>query len=78
MTYQTTITKKGQVTIPKPFRDMLKLNKFRKIVVEIDQKKKILKMAPATDFLEVARKITVKRKNPLLARGLMEKKYVRR
>lgn len=79
MTYQTTITKKGQITIPKVFRDRLRLDKFRKVVVEMGSQGQSLRVKPAADFLAVVRKIRVKnRTNVLRAREFMEKHYERK
>lgn len=78
MTYQTTITTKGQMTIPKAFRDMWGQETTRRVAVEFQPKDQSIKVTPVLDFLEVARKIKVKRKmNVLKAREFMEKNYER-
>lgn len=78
MTYQTTLTTKGQITIPKKFRDMLKLNKFRKVEVEMQKNKQAVVIKPTLDFLEVARRIKVRKKIDVLkAREMLEKNYER-
>lgn len=78
MTYQTTITTKGQMTIPKVFRDMLGLGRTRRVSVEYQPKDQSIKVKLALDFLEVARKIKVKRKMDVLkAREFMERNYER-
>jgi len=78
MTYQTTITTKGQVTIPKAFRDLLQLDKYDKVVVELEKNGKSLKLSPSGDFLAIARKIKTKKKgNPLAGRDAMERSYER-
>ncbi len=79
MTYYTHITRKGQVTIPKEIRDALKLQETGKLSVEFSKKEKAVKIKPTEDFLEVAKKIQVKRKtNPVKTRELMEKHYERK
>lgn len=78
MSYQTTIRRKGQVTIPKEVLDILKLEEGKKLQVEVEKDKRKIVMEPAEDFLEFARKIKVKRKiDPVKAREYMEKHYER-
>jgi AbrB family looped-hinge helix DNA binding protein len=78
MTYQTTITEKGQITIPKEIRKFLKLDKFKKVSIELEKKNKEIKIKPLYDFLEIAKKIKVKKKiDPVKAREYMEKFYER-
>lgn len=78
MTYSTTITEKGQITIPKQIRDVLKLEQGEKLNIEFERKKKEIKIKPTHDFLEIAKKIKVKNKiDPVKAREYMEKFYVR-
>lgn len=79
MTYQTTITKKGQITVPKPFRDALHLTKNKKLMIDFEERKGEIRIKPAHDFLEVARSIKVRRKMDVVkAREYMEKHYVER
>lgn len=78
MTYSITITKKGQITIPKPLREFLKLEEGKKLLIELEKKAKEIKIKPVHDFLEIAKKIKVKKKiNPVKAREYMEKFYER-
>ena len=78
MTYQTAITKKGQLTIPKEFRDRLGLSKIRKVTVELAKNGRSLTVSPAEDFLAVARIINIKKgTNPLAVRDLLEQNYER-
>jgi AbrB family looped-hinge helix DNA binding protein len=74
MIYQTTITKKGQITIPKEIRDILKLEEGKKLEVELDKKE--IRIKPAPDILELAGKFKTKRKIDVVkARELMERYY---
>lgn len=78
MPYFTTITKKGQITIPKDMRAALNLTKFRKIFLELAKNGKEIKIMPSADFLEVAKNIKVnKKENPLKARQALERSYER-
>lgn len=78
MTYQTTITKKGQVTIPKEIRDVLRLTKNKKLIVDFERRKGEIRIKPSYDFLEVAKGIKVKKKIDVVkAREYMEKHYER-
>ena len=78
MSYQTTITSKGQITIPKEIRDLFDLQRHKKLVVEVRGKKKEITIRPAHDFLQIAKDIKVKRKlDPVKARAYMEEHYER-
>ncbi|MDI6602932.1 MAG: AbrB/MazE/SpoVT family DNA-binding domain-containing protein [Patescibacteria group bacterium] len=78
MTYQTTITRKGQITIPKEIRKILKLKEGKKLELEIEKEKRKVRIKPTRDFLEFAKKIKVKKKvDPVKVREYMEKFYVR-
>lgn len=78
MTYQTTITEKGQITIPKDIRDIFELKPFQKIIIDIEKHKKEIRLKPSRDFLEVARKIKIKNKTSVLkAREYLESSYER-
>lgn len=76
MSYSTTITKKGQITIPKSLREFLKLKESARVILELEKNKRIVKIKPASDFLEIAKKIKIKKKiNPIQSRKYMEKFY---
>lgn len=78
MTYQTTITKKGQITIPKEIREILRLEEGKKLEVELEKRRGEIRIKPAYDFLKIAKKIKVKKKiNSVKAREYMEKFYKR-
>lgn len=78
MYYQTTITSKGQITIPKELREFLKLKPSYRVFLEKRGGKVFIQ--PSEDFLEVADRIskTVKIKTDVLkAREYFEKNYER-
>lgn len=74
----TTITQKGQITIPKPFREALGLEKYDRVAVV--REKKYLKILPVPDILDLAGTFKVRnlKKKPILkAREAMEHNYRR-
>ena len=74
----STISEKGQITIPKAFRDKLNLGRSKRVTVELEPTGEALQIRLAPDFLEVARKMKVRRKmDPVKAREYMEKNYER-
>lgn len=84
MAQTTTVTKKGQVTIPKSFRDKLGLKKGTRVSFRLSSRPDELRLKPAPDFLEVAEGLSRKLKqrlkkiiSPLKAREYMEKYYQR-
>lgn len=78
MFYQTTITKKGQITIPKAVRIGLNLRPSQRVLIDFEEKSKLAKIEPAEDFLSVAKRIKVKNKTDVLkAREYFEENYGR-
>lgn len=78
MVYQTAVTQKGQITIPKSIRDALHLVGSRKVTIELEEGETSARITPADDFLTVAQSIRVKKKvNPVRARAVMESSYAR-
>lgn len=78
MTYQTTITRKGQMTIPKNIREILNLPLGRKVIIELDRKKKTLMFKTLPTFEKLAGSFKVKNpKDPVKIREYMEKHYQR-
>lgn len=75
MVYQTTITKKGQITIPKEIREKLRLDPSQKVILDFDQE---LKIKPSESFREIAKRLKTKNKADVLkAREYFEKHYER-
>ncbi|HLD04035.1 MAG TPA: AbrB/MazE/SpoVT family DNA-binding domain-containing protein [Candidatus Dojkabacteria bacterium] len=70
----TTITQKGQVTLPKKFRDKLGIKPYQR--VKIEQAKGYLKISPTIDILQLAGKFKAPRgKSALKSRQELEKNY---
>ena len=76
--YQTTLTQKGQITIPKHIRDILKLSPTQRVRISLGANKKTAVIEPADDFIAVAKSISTKQKsNPVDARQALEHNYGR-
>lgn len=76
MILQATVTQKGQVTIPKKFREKLGIKPYDK--VNFEEKEGYLKITPVVDILDLAGKYQApKGKTALKAREKMEKNYKR-
>ena len=76
MTYQTTITRKGQITIPKDIRDILRLDEGRKLEIEFERIKGEIKIKSAPDILDLAGTFKPKKVvSALKIRELMAKMY---
>lgn len=76
MVYQSTITKKGQITVPKDLRDFLGLKTRSKISFQLEKNKKEIKIKKEPDILDLAGKFKSK-KSALKAREFFEKHYKR-
>ena len=78
MTYLTTITKKGQMTMPKKVRKILGIKIPSQVELEIDKKTKQLQIRRAPDIMDFAGRFKVEKPiNAIKVRGLMEKNYER-
>lgn len=72
----STVTQKGQITIPKKLRQRLEIKKNSRVFLKAE--KKYLKISPVEDILDLAGKYKPKSKKPVLkARQTLEKKYQR-
>lgn len=72
----TTVTQKGQVSIPKHFRQAVGLGLYSK--VRVKKMKNYIKIEPTKDILDLAGKVKPtknKSKSVLDARSAMEKSY---
>lgn len=80
MIYQSTITKKGQITIPKNLRDFLGLKPASKVSFELQKDKKGIKIKKEPDILDLAGKFKPKGNvvNAVKIREMMYKNYGRR
>ena len=73
----TTLTQKGQITIPKALRDYLSLKSYDRVIIEkADQFLKILPIGPS--IFDLAGTFKIPKNKPLTsAREAMEKNYSR-
>lgn len=72
----TTVTQKGQVTLPKNLREQLTIEPFDKVMVK--KASDHLKIYPTVDLLDIAGKYRAKKgQSALKARELMERTYKR-
>lgn len=78
MTYQTTITSKGQITIPKPLRELLGLSTEQRIQIGLTPHQNGVVIKPVSDLLTLAKTIKPKHAaNVLKARQAFEAHYGR-
>lgn len=74
----TTVTQKGQVTLPKQLREAVGISVYDKVFVEADADQITIK--PSKDIFDLAGTFHPKKnknKSPSQARSLMEKQYKR-
>ena len=77
MTYQTTITRKGQMTIPKGLREFLGLQLGNRVILEPEKPRRV-KITPVPSLGSLAGTFRVKRpRNPVALRKHMERHYKR-
>ncbi len=76
MTVITSVTQKGQITLPKSFRDKLGIRYFDKVAITISDE--YLKVEPTKDILDLAGSFKPKqRKSVMGARKAMAEQYKR-
>lgn len=72
----TTVSQKGQITLPKIMREQFGMGKYKKVILESNGNH--IKIIPALDILDLAGKLKPKNNKPILkARASMEKQYSR-
>ena len=72
----TTVTQKGQITVPKAMRDRLGIKAYGSVVIDAD--KDHIKVKPVQDVVDLAGSFKTKvTKSPLAARAQMERSYER-
>ena len=80
MIYKTTVTKKGQMTLPKELREKLDIKAPSRVVLELGKNGRTIKIGPREDILDMAGRFKSKGKkgkNALKARDEFEKDYDR-
>lgn len=76
--YQTTLTQKGQITIPKTIRQALHLVPRQKVRLYLAGNDKVATIEPAEDFLTLSAQVKITKKtDPLQARQQLERRYER-
>jgi AbrB family looped-hinge helix DNA binding protein len=76
MTKTTTVTQKGQITLPKAMREKVGIDIYDTVRVRVG--KKYLRIEPVQDILDLAGKYKAKKgQSALKAREMMEKNYSR-
>lgn len=72
----TTVTQKGQITLPKKLRDKFKIAPYDRVIVSANRRS--IKVSPTRDILDLAGTFRAPiGKNALMARKAMEKQYRR-
>jgi len=76
MQFITTVTQKGQVTIPKSIRNQIGINLNGRVLVKSNNN--VVEISPTFDILDLAGTIVPKKMKTIdMARKAMEKHYVR-
>lgn len=76
MQFITSVTQKGQVTLPKTVRDIFGIKEYDKVFIEVE--KDSIKIKPTQDIIALAGSFKTKtKKSILLAREKLEKNYKR-
>ncbi len=78
MQFITTVTQKGQITLPIAFRKQLNINPYSKVILELTPNKRVIKLEATEDILDLAGTFIPranKNKSALEARKYMENNY---
>ena len=76
MSYQTTITRKGQITIPKEIRKILELKEGERVSIEVEREKKEIRIKSYPSIFEWAGKFKPKKiESAVKLREKMAKEY---
>ncbi|NCO32127.1 AbrB/MazE/SpoVT family DNA-binding domain-containing protein [bacterium] len=76
MSYQTTITRKGQITIPKEIRKILELKEGERVSIEVEREKKEIRIKSYPSIFELAGKFKPKKiESAVKLREKMAKEY---
>ena len=79
MRYSTTITRKGQMTVPKEVRENLDISIPSQVTLDVDEKEKTVRIIPQKDILDMAGRFKVKKPFDVLkAREKFESTYERK
>lgn len=78
-TFSTTITQKGQITLPKQLRELLGLSTGQRVgIAVVDPKQNTMQVKPVPSLMSLAGKYKVKKPmDPVKTREYMEKHYQR-
>lgn len=78
MPYQTTITRKGQLTLPKRIRELLHLPLGSRVLLEPERRGRNLKITPLPSLKAIAGSFIVRKpRHPVAIRTQMERRYRR-
>ena len=78
MTYSTTITRKGQITIPKRLREALGVEAGGGLTLELEESKEAIRVTPISSLRELAGSFRAKKPlDPVKIREYMERNYKR-
>lgn len=78
MAYTRKVTKKGQVTIPKEFRDEFGIGENTRVRITKNTDSNTVEISPAPEFFKLRDELDIKNPiDPVKAREIMENEYER-
>lgn len=78
MPYLISVTRKGQMTLPKDIRKFFGIIPPARVLVDFDKRKKTIKIEKLDDIMKLAARFRVPRgKSAIKARQYLEKNYLR-